>query len=48
MAIKERKGDFYLYFRPFKKKQVGLRVDVTHIQHLFEAKLGYFWFGITN
>ncbi len=29
MAIKERKGDFYLYFRPFKKKQVGLRVDVT-------------------
>jgi integrase len=30
MAIKERgKGNFYLYFRPFKTEQVGLRVDVS-------------------
>jgi hypothetical protein len=29
MAIKERSGYFYLYFRPFKSKQIGLKLDVT-------------------
>jgi integrase len=29
MAVKERSGDFYLYFRPFKNKQIGLKLDVT-------------------
>jgi len=29
MAVKQRCGDFYLYFRPFKTKQIGLKVDVS-------------------
>src|SRR5271157_382534 len=29
MAVKERRRDFYLYFRPFKNKQIGLKVDVA-------------------
>jgi integrase len=27
MAVKKRKGGFYIYFRPFKDTQIGLRVD---------------------
>ena len=29
MAIKERKGDLYIYFRPFKNNQIGLKVDAA-------------------
>jgi len=29
MAIKDRNGDLYLYFRPFKNKQIGVRLDAA-------------------
>jgi integrase len=29
MSVKGRKGGLYLYFRPFKNKQIGLKLDVT-------------------
>lgn len=29
MAVKKRKGIFYIYFRPFKDKQIGVRLDAT-------------------
>jgi integrase len=29
MAVKERRGDLYLYFKPFKTKQIGLKVEVA-------------------
>jgi integrase len=29
MSVKMRNGGLYLYFRPFKDKQIGLKVDVT-------------------
>lgn len=29
MALKKRNGAYYLYFRPFKRKQIGVRLHVT-------------------
>ena len=29
MAVKNRNGDFYIYFDPFKSGQIGLKLDVS-------------------